>query len=178
MASQKTGSLRETNPVKYYKRKKRWLGFAKFLCNLLPPLAVLITYAVCSCLGGAFTNPLVPWRFGLGIVVLVVATVFIVVHELRAITRANKETGEGAIFTSSIVWLFIATILWLFYLTMFYLIILCFAEFLGNFFGAFCTSGIKNCNQLILKNKDAELTARAAIRVQKEEIAKTGVPIE
>lgn len=167
MASSKT-SLKQSDPIKYYKRKKRWLGVAKVGCTLIPPLSVLIVYAILACQGGAFTNPLVPWRFGVGIVLLVLATVLLVIHELRAITKANKEAGEGATFTASIVWLFIATILWLFYLTMFYLIIFCFAEFIGCFFGAFCTSGIKNCNALIAKNKDAELNAEAMVRVQEK----------
>lgn len=178
MAKSKT-SLKETDPIKYYKKKRRWLAVGKCGCNLLPPLAVLITYAILAMTGGGFTNPFVPWRFGLGVVLLVFATVILVSMELKAITKANKEAGEGAIFTSSVVWLFIATILWLFYLTMFYLILFCFAEFIGCFLGAFCTSGIKNCNSLIVKNKDAELNAEAAERVhQRHQTSGGSTPIE
>lgn len=159
-------SLKETDPIKYYKRKKKWLGVAKVACNLVPALTVLIVYAIMAWTGGSFTNPLVPWRFGIGIVLVILAIILIVVSELKAITKANKDMGEGAVFTASIVWLFIGTILWLFYLTMFYLIIFCFAEFIGSFFGALCTSGIKKCNELIKKNQDAELEANAYVRVQ------------
>lgn len=179
MAQEQTKvSLKESDPIKYYKKKKKWLSVAKVACNLLPPLVVLIVYAIMAWTGGSFTNPLVPWKFGVGVVLVVCATVFIVISELKAATKANKESGEGAVFTSSIIWLFIATILWLFYLTMFYLIIFCFAEFIGCFLGAFCTSGIKKCNELIKKNQDAELEANAYVRVQnknKEKNTKTNV---
>jgi len=168
MARAKTASLKQTNPIKYYKRRKKWLAVGKVACNLLPPLAVLIVYAVMAWTGGAFTNPLIPWRFSLGIVLLILCTVIVVAHELRAITKANKEAGEGANFSSCVVWLFVATILWLFYLTMFYLIIFCFAEFIGSFLGAFCVSGTKKCNELIRKNQDAELSAEAMVRVQEK----------
>lgn len=172
-------SLKQSDPIKYYKKKKRWLGLAKCVCTLIPPLTVLIVYAVLSFTGGAYTNPLVPWRFGTGIVLLVLATIFLVIHELRTISKANKASGEGVTFTASIVWLFIATILWLFYLTMFYLIIFCFAEFIGCFLGAFCTSGIKTCNECIAKNKDAEINAEAMVRVQeKHEAEKKKISIE
>lgn len=175
MGKAKTAPLKETNPIKYYKRRKKWLAVGKVACNLLPALAVLIVYAVCSLTGGAFTNPLVPWRFGVGIVLLVLGTIFFVIHELRAITKANKEMGEGANFNTAVLWLFIATILWLFYLTMFYLIIFCFAEFIGSFFGAFCISGTKKCNELIKKNQDAELNAEAFARVQDKHRSKVQV---
>lgn len=172
-------SLKQSDPIKYYKRKKRWLSLAKCGCTLIPPLTVLIVYAVFALTGGAFTNPLVPWRFGVGVVLLVCVTIMLIIHELRAVTKSSREAGEGVVFTASIVWLFIATILWLFYLTMFYLIIFCFAEFIGCFLGAFCTAGIKKCNECIAKNKDAEINAEAMVRVQeKHEAEKKKISIE
>lgn len=162
-------NLKQTDPIKYYKKRKAWLGLAKTACTLIPPLTVLILYAVLSETGGAYTNPLVPWRFGTGIVMLIVVTIWAIIHELRTITKTNKASGNnGVTFTSSIIWLFMATILWLFYLTMFYLILLCFSEFIGCFLGAFCTSGIKSCDDYIDKNRDAEINAEAMVRVQQK----------
>lgn len=175
----KQQSLKETNPQKYYKKKKRWLSLGKFLCTLLPALLVLIIYIIASCCGWKWTNPLNPMKFSLGIIALIVGIAVVVGHELRSISRENKKAKEGPDFTTSIIWLYIAVILWLFSMTMFYLIIFCACEFVGSFCGAFCTSEIKNCNELLEKEETAEINAKAMVRIQKaEEKKSSSLPIE
>lgn len=164
----KQQSLKETNPQQYYKKRKRWLSVGKFACTFVPAITVLIIYALGSCFNWKWTNPLNPFKFTLGIIIMIVGIVIFVGHELRAISKENKRVNEGADFTQSVIWLYLAVVLWLFALTMVYLIIFCAVEFVGSFFGAFCTASIKECNALMEKEETAEINAKAIVRAQEE----------
>lgn len=171
-------SLKETNPVKYYKRKRKWLGVGKGLCALVPALTILIVYAIQSLMGARNTNPFNPWRFSVGIALIVVAVVVITVAELKAITKTSKEAGTGPKFTSAIVWMIVGTILWLLYLTMFYLIIFCFAEFVGSVISAILTYAIEETYVAQDKEDTAERNAKALARVNANEDKGKKVEIE
>lgn len=173
MASKKKTSLKLTNPQKYYRKKRGWLGFAKFLSALLPPMTVLIVYAVQSAMGGMNTNPFNPWRFSFGMILMVVGIVAICISELRRVSKESRREGHGPDFRSTIVFLYLGTILWLFYLTMFYLIILCIAETVSTFLSSICSAEIAKCRELEDKEETAEINARANVRVQSEEKSKS-----
>lgn len=168
MANTKT-SLKESSPVKYYKRKKHVLSAVKLACNLFPAISILVTYAVFSCTGGALTNPLIPWKFTLGVILLVVGIIYTTAHELREITKQNKKDGSGADFSATATWLYVGLTLWLLYVTIFYLIIFCFIEVIGSFGSALCSSAIKECEREIAENKTAETNAKAMVREMKKE---------
>lgn len=185
MAEQETKknkqSLKETNPIEYYKKRRTRLRLATYACNITPPLAILLVYIIVNSTGGLAT-PLNPVKFSFGMILLVIGTVVFTTHILGDITKQHKEQGKGALYTTAIVWAYVGLVLWLLYLTMFYLIIFCMAEFVGTALGAICTSKMAECTEYINKNSDAELQANAYIRVQEKqkvkEKKKDSVPIE
>lgn len=173
----KKPKLRDTDPVRYYKRKRHWLTFGRCLCLIVPALAVLLTYAVRAWLKMANTNPLNPVQFGLGIALMVTVIIVVVLSQLRAVTKENKKSGQGPQFTSAFVWLLIALILWLLYISTYYIIIFCGVEFIASFTSAFFTSAI---NQTYIdqdKEDTAERQAKAISRAMEEKKSKV-VPIE
>ena len=168
--------LKETDHVRYYKKKRHWLTFGRCMCFIVPALAVLVTYAVMAWLKKANTNPLNPYQFGLGIVLMVVTIVVVVLSQLHAVTKANKKDGKGPQFTSAFVWLLLALILWLLYISTYYLIIFCAVEFIASFAGAFFTSAIRQTYVDQDKEDTAERQAKAIARNMKKK--EEGIPLE
>lgn len=170
--------LKDTDPVRYYKRKRHWLTFGRCMCFIVPALSVLITYAVMAMMKKANTNPLNPVQFTLGITLMVVVIVVVTLSQLHAITKANKKNGKGPQFTSAFVWLLIALILWLLYISTYYLIIFCAVEFIASFCGAFFTSAIKQTYVDQDKEDTAERQAKAITRAMKEKEKEEALPLE
>lgn len=167
MEKKKT-TLKDSNPVKYYKRKRRWLAFGKCLCLTIPALTVLIVYAIRSCMGLNNTNPLTPVKFGFGVVLMVSIIVIVSLIELKTISRSNKKDGTGPVFTASFVWLLLAFVLWLLYISTYYLIIFCAVEFIASFSSAFFTSAIKQTYLDQDKEDTAERQAKAISRAMQD----------
>jgi len=159
-------SMKETDPYKYYRRQYRWLAVGKYVSYFLPIVAVLVWYIIASLVGGANTNPLNPFRFAFGFVLIFVVAFFMLVHELRKNNKQNAKEGNSLDFGGAIGCATTAIILGLLYITMFYLIILFVCEFVGQVAGS-----IFKYNQGIAKDKmdkvqTAEFNAEAIVREQ------------
>lgn len=172
MAKKKKVNLKKSNPIEYYKKRRAKFKVLTMLSSLVPPISILVVYAVVNSIGGVAT-PLNPARFSIGMALLVIGIVLFTTHTLKNVTKENKRTGQGALYTTAIVWAYMGLVLWLLYLSMFYLILLCISEFVSCSLGAYFASKIQECNGYIEKNANAELQAKAFLRVQKNEDDKT-----
>lgn len=173
MAKKQKINLKESNPVKYYKRKRNWCAVGEGLSLLAPAVVVLVTYLVAHFTGGEFTGNIIPIRFSFGFVLIVLGVVFVVARGAKLL----EETANVNL-KKCFVWLYIGVTLWLLSITMHYFIILCFSEFIGSIAQSLFKKARNEANKVIEKTKDAEIVATTQLRISKQEEQRHSEPVE
>lgn len=159
----KEPSLKETDPIKYYKRVRAWCRVG-YWCSIILPMAIVIIIYCCT---HAESVDKVKFPLGIGM-----AIVWAVVIALVEVVRANKEKkGDYVkmipISLGFINWFVASIVLYLLYITMYYLIILLLVEGVGQFGASIFAYFMKKADTIIKDESKYERQSNAELRVKK-----------